>query len=409
MTYNPSTATVTAPQAGAGRSPMHSDSASSSSSSSWVEVSLAALHNNFRAIQSQVGPEVIVCPVIKSDAYGHGAIGCALGLRDAGAGWFAVSTTEEGVALRKKGILERVLVLSGFWPGEEEELVRYRLTPAVWERGHIELLEKSAQRIKPQHQPAVHLKINTGMNRLGADRRDLEGIFETLRLTPHVFLEGIFSHYASSEVVTAPDGDEQLRDFRDAVAMAERMGLDAPLKHMANSAALVSRPQAWFNLVRPGLAVYGYSLPLSSAPKGVPMPAGLSLQPALAWKSRVLQVREVPAGEQIGYSRGHITQSRTRVAIVPVGYGDGLNRRLSSRGRMIVRDAYARILGNVSMNLTALDVTTIAGVSEGDEVVVLGRTPSCEITAWEHANLASTIPYEILCNISGRLERKYVA
>jgi alanine racemase len=147
---------------------------------------------------------------------------------------------------------------------------------------------------------------------------------------------------------------------------------------------------------------------LTSLVPGSHVPNGLALQPALTWKTRVLQVRDVKAGEQIGYSSGHITQSPTRVAIVPVGYGDGLSRRLSSRGRMIVRDAYAAILGNVSMNLTALDVTRIPGVSPGDEVMVIGRAPSCEITAWEHANLAATIPYEILCNISGRLPRKYV-
>jgi alanine racemase len=389
--------------AAAAPSPMHTHSASS-----WVEVSLPALQRNFSAIQSQVGREVDVCPVIKSDAYGHGATGCALGLRNAGAKWFAVSTTEEGVALRNRGIQERVLVLSGFWPGEEEELIRHALTPAVWERGQIELLEKSTERMKPSHRPAIHLKVNTGMNRLGADRQDLENIFETVRLSPRIFLEGIFSHYASSEVVNLPDGDEQLRRFREAVALAERMGLDPPLKHMANSAALTSRPQAWLNLVRPGLAVYGYCLPLTAAAPGNAVPSGLALEPALTWKTRVVQVRDVPAGEQIGYSSGQITKSPTRVAIVPVGYGDGLSRRLSSRGRMIVRDAYAAILGNVSMNLTALDVTRIPGASAGDEVMVVGRSSSCEITAWEHAALAATIPYEILCNISGRLPRKYV-
>jgi len=398
---------MTAPEAAIGPAPMPTHSASASASS-WVEVSLPGLRRNFRAIQSQVGPEVNVCPVIKSDAYGHGAIGCALGLRDAGAKWFAVSTTEEGVALRKNGIQERVLVLSGLWPGEEEEIVRHQLTPAVWQRGQIELLEKSAERLNPSYRPDFHLKINTGMNRLGADRQDLENIFEAVRQSPHIFLEGIFSHYASSEVVNLPDGDEQLRRFREAVAVAERMGLEVPLRHMANSAALTSRPQAWFNLVRPGLAVYGYCLPLTSAVRGHAVPGGLALEPALTWKARVRQVRDVPAGEQVGYSSGHITRSLTRVAIVPVGYGDGLSRRLSSRGRMIVRGAYAPILGNVSMNLTALDVTGIPGVCVGDEVTVLGRAQSCEITALEHASVASTIPYEILCNISGRLPRKYL-
>jgi alanine racemase len=162
-------------------------------------------------------------------------------------------------------------------------------------------------------------------------------------------------------------------------------------------------------MVRPGLAVYGYCLPLTSDHGTVSeVPAALPLQPALTWKTRVLQVRDVAAGQQVGYSGGHVTQSATKVAVLAVGYGDGLSRRLSSRGRVIVRDAYAPVLGNVSMNLTAVDVTGVPGVQVGDETTVFGSTPSCSISAWEHANLASTIPYEILCNISGRLMRKYV-
>jgi len=369
----------------------------------WVEVSRAALRNNFRVIQAHVGPKVAVCPVIKSNGYGHGATGCALALRDAGASWFAVSTAEEGVALRHKGIQERILVLSGFWPGEEEAIARYELTPAAWGCNHIELLEKAAG----ERRVPIHLKINTGMNRLGADIAKLEEIFEAIRLAPHVCFEGIFSHFASSEVVDLPHANEQFRQFNDAVARAENMGFKPPVRHMANSAAVASRPQSWFNLVRPGLAIYGYCLPLTAIVPGNPVPPALTLTPALEWKTRILQVRKVAAGEPVGYSSGYITQSPTRVAILPVGYGDGLSRRLSSRGRVIVRDSYAAILGNVSMNLTAADVTGIPNAAVGDEVTLLGRTSSCQVTAWDLANWAGTIPYEILCNISERVPRIY--
>jgi alanine racemase len=371
--------------------------------STWVEVSRTALRNNFRVIQAHVGPEVAVCPVIKSAGYGHGATGCALALRDAGAKWLAVSTTDEGVALRHEGIQERILVLGAFWPGEEEAIERYELTPAVWERSHIELLERAAGK---QRVP-IHLKINTGMNRLGADIGKMEEIFEAIRLAPHVCFEGIFSHFASSEVIDLPHADQQLRRFNKAVARSESMGLKPPVRHMANSAAIASRPQSWFNLVRPGLAIYGYCLPLIASIPGNPVPPALPLTPALEWKTRILQVREVPAGEPVGYSSGYITQSPTRVAILPVGYGDGLPRRLSSCGRVIVRDSYAAILGNVSMNLTAVDVTGIPGATVGDEVILLGRTSSCQVTARDLASLATTIPYEILCNISERMPRIY--
>jgi alanine racemase len=347
--------------------------------------------------------------VIKSDAYGHGAGACAAMLGAAGAKWFAVSNVEEGSGLRRAGIPERVLLLSGFWRGEEEEIVRHQLTPAVWDRGQIELLERAAAKTNPAQRLAVHLKINTGMNRLGADAQDLPALYDALRASPHVLLEGLFSHFASSEVVDHPHGDDQLRLFAEAVAQARNSGFAPSICHMANSAAIVSRPASWFNLVRPGLAVYGYCLPLTSdRATGSNVPAALPLQPALTWKTKVLQVRDVAAGQQVGYSSGHVTRSATRVAVLAAGYGDGLSRHLSSRGRVILRDAYAPIIGNVSMNLSAVDVTRIAGVQMGDEATIIGSTPACSINAWEHANLASTIPYEILCNISERLARKYV-
>lgn len=372
----------------------------------WIEVSAGALRHNLRAIEAHVGKQVAVCAVIKSDAYGHGALGCARALRDAGAKWFAVSSVEEGVALRKHGIEERILVLSGFWRGEEQEIVKHQLTPTIWEPGQIELLEKAGA-IASQRRLAVHLKVNTGMNRLGADMKDLPVMYQAIGGAQHVSLEGLFSHFAASEVVGLAHGDEQIRKFGEAVALAEKMGLKAPIRHMANSAAIVARPKSWFNMVRPGLALYGHCLQLSaSGPESVP-PA-LSLRPALTWKARVLQVRDVAAGEQVGYSSGHVTKSATRVAILPVGYGDGLTRRLSSRGRVIVRNAYARVLGNVSMNLTAVDVTAIPGVAAGDEAIVIGATADCKIDVVEHAQLAGTIPYEILCNISGRISRTHV-
>lgn len=382
--------------------------------SCWVEVSRQALANNLRAIQSRVGAEVIVCPVIKSDAYGHGAASCALALGGAGAKWLAVSTVEEGATLRRMGIQARILVLGGFWCGEEDEIVAHRLTPTVWDPAHVASLENAAERGNLGSPIAVHLKVNTGMNRLGADVKDLTAIYSTLRASPHVSLEGIFSHFAASEAVGDRHADEQLRQFVEVVSDGRNRGFTPLICHMANSAAIAGRPASWLNLVRPGLAIYGYCLPLKNGAQQSAVSSQrdsadpLLLQPALTWKTRVLQVREVAAGQQVGYSGGFVARSATRVAVLAVGYGDGLSRKLSSRGRMIVRDAYAPILGNVSMNLTAVDVTRISGVAVGDEVTIIGATSSRSISAWEHADLASTIPYETLCSIAGRLPRKYV-
>lgn len=375
----------------------------------WVEVSLTALRHNFRTVQSFVHPEAVVCAVIKSDAYGHGAQACALALQEQEAKWFAVNTAEEGVALRQGGIRGRVLLLAGLGRGDEEAIVKYELSPAIWEWNQIELLENAAQKLKAQRRIAIHLKVNTGMNRLGVDMKDLPAIYEALRSGPHLLFEGIFSHFASSEVVGLPQSDQQLERFREAIALAQRMGLTPPLRHMANSAAMAARPKSWFNMVRPGLALYGYFLPFMSVISGQQETSlELPVKPALSWKTRVLQVREVAARQTVGYSSGYVTEAPTKAAVLPVGYGDGLSRQLSSRGRVIVRNDYARIIGNISMNLTTVDVTGIPGVQVGDEVIIIGETGSCKITAWEHARLASTIPYEILCGISGRLPRKYI-
>jgi alanine racemase len=375
----------------------------------WIEVSLTALRHNFRTVHSFVQPDVSVCAVIKSDAYGHGAAACALAFQEEGCKWFAVNTTEEGIALREGGIHGRILLMAGLWRGEEDEIVRYGLTPAVWNWNHIELLENAAERVKPKNAVAIHLKVNTGMNRLGVDLGDLKEMCSAIRSAPHIFLEGMFSHFAASETVDHPEGEQQMARFHEALKIADHMGLSVSVRHMANSSAIASRPKSWFNLVRPGLSLYGYYLPFVSVITGASDSSHeLPVKPALTWKTRVLQVREVAAGQPVGYSSGYVTQSATRVAIVPVGYGDGLSRHLSSRGRMIVRNDYAAMIGNVSMNLTTLDVTGIPGVEVGDEVIIIGETESRKVTAWDQANLASTIPYEILCNLSARMPRHYL-
>ncbi len=376
---------------------------------SWVEVSLTALQHNFRTVLSYVQPDAEVCAVIKNDAYGHGAGACALALQKEGAKWFGVSNVEEGVALRGDGVTARILVLSGFSRGEEEDLVQYQLTPTLWDWNHVELLENAAEKLAPKQPIPVHLKVNTGMNRLGVDPAGLPAILEAIQSAPHLKLEGMFSHLASSEVVDSPHSDLQIQRFEEALAKAEEMGIKPPICHIANSAAIATRPKSWFNMVRPGLAIYGYFLPFSSVISGrADWSLDLPVMPALTWKTRIIQIREIAAGQPVGYSSGYITEFPTKVGVIPVGYGDGLNRQLSSRGRVIVQNDYASIIGNVSMNLTTIDITGMPGVEVGDEVIIIGETEKRKITAWEHAGIAGTIPYEVLCGISSRVARKYV-
>jgi alanine racemase len=379
----------------------------------WAEVSLSALQHNYRVIEDFVDPLALVCAVVKADAYGHGSVECARALQQAGCGWFGVSSPDEGLLLRSQGITGRILLMSGFWRGDEVAIVEHDLTAAVWDWSHIELLEAAAHkcyggRLRTPRVP-VHLKVDTGMGRLGLPVSEIGHFASTLHSAEYVFLEGLFTHLASAEVVGAPDTEAQMSRFEDAVSAVIENGLSPIFCHMANSAAIVSRDTTWRSLVRPGISLYGYYLPFTSAVNGKPADVfELPVTPVLTWKTRVHAIRDFPAKSPIGYNAAYITPTPARIAVLPVGYADGLSRHLSSRGRVLVRNHYASIVGNVSMDMTTIDVSGIPGVDIGDEVVLLGTSGERSISAWEHANLAHTIPYETLCNISRRVPRKYV-
>lgn len=374
----------------------------------WAEVSLQTLQQNFRAVQTHVGKEVTVCAVVKADAYGHGAVECSRALEQECARWFGVTGLDEAIPLRDAGIAARILLMTGFWRGEEEEIVRLGLTPTVWEPGQIESLEKAAARLKVARH-AIHLKVDTGMGRLGVVPKDLPAVFASLRQASHLELEGISTHLASSEVLDAPSIEAQGRSFGGALGLLRGEGWDPALIHTANTSAMISHRELRYNMVRPGLALYGYYLPFERAGREVSGKGlRLSVKPALTWKTRILSLRDMPAGQALGYGGTYVTQAPSRIAVLPLGYADGLNRKVSSRGRVIVRENYAPIVGRISMDLTLVDVTGIAGVEVGDEAVLLGSANGLTVSAHEHAEMAETIPYEILCNISKRVPRKYV-
>jgi alanine racemase len=377
----------------------------------WAEISLTALQHNFRTIQDYVAPEATVCAVVKADAYGHGAVECAKALEAEGAIWFAVSCTEEGVSLRQAGVTGRILLISGFWRGEEQAIVEHDLTPAVWDWNHIELLEDAARKVHrgTGHPVPVHLKVDTGMSRLGLNTGEIGSLIEVIKEAEHVTLEGLFTHLASAEVLDAPGTDAQITKFDDAVSAVREFGLSPVYLHMANSAAIATRPHTWKNMVRPGLSLYGYYLPFTSVVSGTPDQSHeLPVMPVLTWKTRIMALRDVPERQPISYNGAYVTAAPARIAVLPVGYADGLSRQLSSRGRVMVRNDYASIVGTVTMDMTMIDVTGIAGVDVGEEVILIGASGEHKITAWEHASLASTIPYETLCGISKRVPRKYV-
>ncbi len=393
----------------------------------WVEVNLTALRHNFRELQNYVSavprpmdPDpasvgrstgATVCCVVKADAYGHGTVECACALEQAGAQWFAVTSTEEGIALRRAGVNARILLLTGFWRGDVNDALLHDLTPAVWERWHIDALEEAYRELgwRIHGSVPIHLKLDTGMSRLGLQLDELPQFLADLKRSRHVQLEGVFSHFASSEVVDAPSNDHQQAVFDQALTQIQAAGPQPKYCHIGNSAAILTRPGSWYNMVRPGLALYGYHLPVVSEQMGqTDSSLRLPLVPVLSWKTRIIAMKDVAAGAQIGYAGSYIAPAPARIAILAVGYADGLDRLLSSRGRVIVRDRYAPIIGRVAMDLTTIDITGIPGVRIGDEVIIIGASPRCAISASEHADLSGTIPYEVLCSIGRRVPRIYV-
>jgi alanine racemase len=349
-----------------------------------------------------VGDGVSICAVVKADAYGHGAPACARALEAEGAPWFGVTGTEEALALRRAGIGARLLLMTGIWKGEEDEVVADNLTPVVWESWHVERLEKAAA--KRETVLPVHLKIDTGMTRLGASIEVLPAVCAALASSRHLKLEGVSTHFAS---VRDPEKTrKQSALFEAALRILDSNQLKPALIHMANSAAILSRSETWKSMVRPGIALYGYSR-IRSAGATQSSEAPAPLRPVLAWKTRIIALKKVGAGQAVGYGGTFVTQGPTRIAVLPVGYADGFHRLLSNRGRVIIRGEYAPVVGRVSMDLTTVDATGVPGTEVGDEVVLLGESNGKVIDAGEHARICETIPYEILCSISKRVPRVY--
>jgi alanine racemase len=324
-----------------------------------------------------------------------------------------VTDAAEGLALRGAGVTARILLMTGIWKGEEDGIVAQNLTPTIWEPWHIELLERAARKRQSDltsHRLPVHLKIDTGMNRLGASKEALPRLCEMLSACTHLTLEGVSTHFASAEVLDSEDVVRQMKRFEEGLAVLRNCGLRPPLVHMGNSAAMSARPETWKTMVRPGIALYGYSLAFTrgSQPAAV---AQLPLRPVLSWKTRVLTVKEVAAGQAVGYMGTFVTKARSRIAVLPVGYADGYPRLLSNRARVIVGGDYAPVVGRVSMDLTIVDVSHIRGVAVGDEVVLIGRGNGegigKSVDAVELARWCESVPYEILCGLSQRVPRVY--
>lgn len=358
---------------------------------SWVEVSLGTIRANYRAVRAVVGEYAEVMPVVKADAYRHGAIEVSKALEAEGAPWLAVSNVEEGVALRRAGIGARILVMADFLPGEREALHEFGLTPVVHSLADI-----------PLARGPYHLKIDTGMGRLGT-RAEPSEIVKAVAAGPAPF-EGLMTHFASSGNFASPQTAQQIARFDGIVAALRGAGL-AP-RYIHSSATIpvaYRRREAWGNLVRPGHAIYGYV----SAARGAPQPA-LHVKPALTWKAAVLAVKDLEAGALVGYGGIYRAEKPIRIAVLAAGYADGIPHRLGNRGSVIAKGKHAPIIGAVSMDLTTIDVSGCPDLAVGDAVTLLGSEGGISIDARQIARHAGTISYSVLCGISARVKRVYV-
>ena len=360
-----------------------------------AEIDLGALAHNFNYLKSRVADGVKMIAVVKADAYGHGAVTVSRALESLGVDALAVALMDEAVALRKDGIESPIIVFGGALPGEEAAAIHYDLLPAVHSIEALGRLSQSAASLGMEAR--YHLKVDTGMGRVGIDYRHLGMFLDHAMELPAVNLKGVFTHLSSADEDSSDYSSLQLERFRFALTEMEERNIEVDMVHAANSAGVLFHPESWFDAVRPGVALYGINpSSLSQDPE---------LKPVLSFKSSVSLLKNVPAGTPISYRRTFVTERDSIIASVPVGYADGLSFLLSNRGSVIIRDRIAPIVGRITMDTTLIDVTDVPGVNFGDEVMLMGEGASVSITAEDIAETIGTIPYEILCNISKRVPR----
>ena len=370
----------------------------------WVEISLSKLRRNFERIRGLAGRRKVMA-VIKADAYGHGAVAVANCLARCGVDWFGVASVEEALELRTAGISEPILLLGGLYLSDPEDLIKFQLTPSVSSTVRLDTYAECARRLGRPIE--FHLKVDTGLGRLGVPPDRLAAFLEHYLTFEGLRLTGLLTHLASAEDLMATQTEKQGERFSAALAQLRSTGIEPAWTHVSNSAALLSGRAFPENMVRVGGLLYGYCVPLV-APPGRELPPLPEFEPALTFKSRVVYLKDVPSETPLGYGEAFHTRRPSRIATVPVGYADGLNRALSNRGLAIVRGRMARLVGSISMDLSLLDVTDIPGVNVGDEVVLLGQSERASITALDIAQMLDTVPYEVLCLIGKRVPRLYV-
>jgi alanine racemase len=374
-----------------------------------AEVNLEALRKNLRIVKKHANGAK-VWAVLKADGYGHGAPAVARTLERAGADGFCVALLEEGVELREAGIFAPILVMGGYYGGAHGELVARGMTPVVYDASQVEGFAAAVRAQKRDEPLPVHVKIDTGMARLGLREPEIEAFVKVLESHPEIQVTGLMTHLASADAISLESTREQMIRFDEVTAKLARLGVRPRVRHAANSAALL-RAEARLDAVRPGIALFGVSPRAVGDAGDLGTAFETELAPVMRVRTEIVDVRTIAAGEAVGYGALFRAARQSRIATVPMGYADGLSRQLSNRGHLLVRGKRAPIVGAVSMDMSMIDVTDIPGVSLRDEVVVLGTQEGElgreSITADEVASRIGTIPWEVLTSISRRVPRFY--
>ncbi len=385
----------------------------------WAEVSLGALKYNLNAIRAYVNPpgekratpRKVLC-IVKGNGYGHGGPQVAKALEKFGADWFGVTCTEEGIAVRKAGVKRPVLILTSFVAGEEPHLLKNNLTPVVHRIEQLHELNRAALRHAKKKPAIFHLKVDTGMNRLGIALDDTERFAAQLSKCKNLKLGGLFTHFASSGVfldsIAGRQTIEQEERFYLALERLKKLGIDPGIVHLANSAAIASRPETWADMVRPGAILYGYHPGYDPVELREESERKLPLQPVMSLRTRIISLRHVPAGQGVGYDSQFVTSRPSTIALLAAGYGDGIHRSLGNKGNVLVRGTIAPIVGIVSMDVTMVDVTDVPGVAIGDEVTIYGTAGKDVLLANRAARGIGTVTSDLLCAVTARVPRFYV-
>ena len=384
----------------------------------WAEVSVSALADNYRTIHDYINPTSEkrktarkVLSIVKGNGYGHGGAQVAKALEQVGSDWLGVASAGEGIEIRKTGVSMPILVLGGFWPGEEKNFLEYDLTPAVHRCEQLATFEAAAAKLRKKHVP-IHVKVDTGMNRLGIAPSDADCFARQLARCPHLELAGVFTHFASSEVLNdSPTGIQtrlQTERFYSAVDRLRQLKVDTGLLHLANSAAIAARPETWADMVRPGAILYGYHPGLDPVERRIEIESRLPLRPVMSLRARLIGLRTIAPGDSVGYNASWVAQRPSKTAVMSAGYGDGIHRSLGNRGSVYIRGHRAPMIGIISMDVTLLDVTDVPDVAMGDVATVYGTDGDNVYPANAIARSIGTVTSDLLCAVSQRVPRLYL-